>query len=110
MVVYPDIALVGVGLEEQGADSDVAHAHILQQGIHVRDGLAGVHYVLYDDHTSASEAVRQSYELLDLTGGRGAAVRGHLDERQFGEEVDVLHQRGREHKRAVEHAQKYRCV
>ena len=110
MVVYPDIALVGAGLEEQGADLDVGHAHVLQQGIHVRDGLAGVHDVLDDDDTSASEAIRQSDELLDLAGGRCAAVRGHLDEGQLRQEVYVFHQRGREHERAVEHAQEHRYV
>ena len=107
MVVDADGTLVGRGLEEEGADPDVLHAHVLEHGVHLGNRLARVHDVLHDDDAASPEAVGHSDELLDLAGGCGAAVGGELDEGQLALEVDVFHEGGGEHEGAVEHAQEY---
>ena len=67
---------------------------------------ARVDDVLDDNDMASPEVVGQPDQLLHRPRGRGAVVRGQLDERDLTGEIDMLEQLGHIHKRTVEHSQK----
>ena len=109
-IVQLDVLVIDGGLEQHGADPDLAGASFADDSAQVLDRIAGIHDVFHDDDAAVLEAAGHAHDLADLARRAGPDVGGKLHGDQFAIESEPFHEFGRKHDGAVQDAQEDRDV